>query len=720
MLTPSQKIQIFKHLFRGREDVFAMRWEKQDKSASGYTPVCLNEWKRGLCNKLLRKRCKDCGYKEYTQLNDRYIEKHLVGNRVYGIYPLLEDNSSYFLAADFDGNDWKNNAITYLKKCLEYNLPAYLERSRSGNGGHVWIFFENNYPTCKSRNIGLNILREAKIIDQFSKEDAFDRLFPNQDNLSGEGFGNLIALPLQGYSRKSGNTVFLDWENDFEPYADQWNFLEEVKKVSEKTLDCLYSKFNGETKSIKKSNQKSLTITVREQILIDKNKLPRIVVNFLRDELNFFNLEYTIRKKMGINVHKVEKYFKLVEDIDDKIAIPRGFLQKLMDFLSEQDIAFKIIDERTKLKNLKFEKSHELFDYQEKAIKQILVSENGLLVAPPGSGKTIMGIDIIAKLRQPTLILVHKKQIFNQWVERIEGFLNISKKDIGQFVSTKKKISSKITVAMVQTLNRLGNLNELTDKFGLVIVDECHHMPAKMFRNIITKLNPYYLYGFTATPERKNNDEKLIYIYLGEVLHTIDTNYNQPKNTKSKTEVIIRETNLEIPFKVKVDNFQTLYKIISFDSERNRSIIEDIKKEADKGFKCLVLTERKDHADVLSHYLKKDYEIIQLTGDLTAKQRKEKIQQIYDGNFQILLATGQLIGEGTDFPNLDCLFLIFPFAFQGKLTQYIGRVQRGKNKQIKIYDYRDKKVEYLERLFKKRLKYYQKNFGLKLTKENHE
>jgi superfamily II DNA or RNA helicase len=393
------------------------------------------------------------------------------------------------------------------------------------------------------------------------------------------------------------------------------------------------------------------------------------------------------------------------------VAVPRGFLNELVDFLNEQNIKFEIVDERSKLKPVKFETSHKLFGYQEGAVKEIVTAENGLLVSPPGSGKTIIGIDIIAKLKQPTLILVHKKQIFDQWLERIEGFLNIPKREIGQYVSSKKKMGKKITVAMVQTLSRMEDLKELNANFGLVIIDECHHMPAKMFRGVITKLSPFYLYGLTATPERKNNDGNLISIYLGDVLHKIENDFRvDEKGLRRDTpKVIISETNLEVPFKVKTDNFQMLSKIIVFDSNRNRQIIEDIKKEASGGKKCLVLTERKEHIEVLSCYLKKEFEIIELSGDLTEKKRREKIKQIEDGNFQILLATGQLIGEGTDFKNLESLFLVFPFAFQGKLTQYIGRIQRGSEGENKIYDYRDKKVEYLERFFKKRLKYYEKN-----------
>ena len=228
-----------------------------------------------------------------------------------------------------------------------------------------------------------------------------------------------------------------------------------------------------------------------------------MVVNFLKEKLNFANLEVIIKKRMGVSVYGLERYFKLIENQGDRVAIPRGFLNELTDFLHEQSIKFEISDKRTKLKSTQFETSYKLFKYQEEAVKEILSSDNGLLVSPPGSGKTIIGMDVIARLKQPTLILVHKKQIFNQWLERIEGFLSIPKKEIGQYVSSKKKVGKKITVAMVQTLGRLKNLAELRDKFGLVIIDECHHMPAKTFRNVITKLNPFYLYGLTATPERK-------------------------------------------------------------------------------------------------------------------------------------------------------------------------------------------------------------------------
>ena len=296
--------------------------------------------------------------------------------------------------------------------------------------------------------------------------------------------------------------------------------------------------------------------------------------------------------------------------------------------------------------------------------------------------------------------------------------MNIPKREISQICSNKKVVGDKITVAMLQTMANAENfVKDLgLDKIGLVLVDECHHIPAKTFRKVITKLNPYYLYGFTATPKRKNNDEKLIYIYLGKILHTISNFTNQAKDDKFKleksieTKVIIKNTEIDVPFKVKIDNFQVLSKIIIFDPNRNKLIIDDIKKEADSGNKCLILTERKEHVEVLSYYLKGGYEIIILTGELNEKQKNEKLKQIEAGNFQIIIATGQLIGEGTDFPNLNCLFLVYPFALEGKLVQYIGRIQRGRDYSNTIYDYRDVKINYLEKFYKKREKYYKKHF----------
>ncbi len=352
-----------------------------------------------------------------------------------------------------------------------------------------------------------------------------------------------------------------------------------------------------------------------------------------------------------------------------------------------------------------------LFDFQELAIDCFDDKDSGILVAPSGSGKTIMGLELIARKAQPALIIVHKKQIFNQWLERIEHFLQIPKREIGQFSSTKKTIKSPITVAMIQSLIKAENLEKLSSNFGLILVDECHHIPAKMFRQTITKFNPYYLYGLTATPKRKHNDEKLIYIYTGNIVYQIPRDYNLafPKRKETeKLKIIIKETPLSLPFNIKSDDLQLLSRILIFDSRRNLLIAEDIATKAKEGYKCLVLTERKEHVETLSYYLKRDFEVITFTGDLTPRKRREREKQIDAGYFQILIATGQLIGEGTHLENLDCLFLVYPFSFEGKLIQYIGRLEHNQTGQKIIFDYRDKNIKFLENLFRKRKRYYNK------------
>lgn len=686
-----EKIKLFTSIFKGRTDVFARRWERWGTDISGYSPAYADKEKQ-----------------KYIPLNDYPIEQHLRGNVVIGIYPLLTDNASWFVAADFDGENWLEGAKRFLSKCSEYNLPGYVERSRSGNGGHVWFFFDQPYPAYKSRQIFLHLIKESGSIDQFDKEDSFDRIFPNQDYLSGKGLGNLIALPLQGNSVKLGNSLFLNPENDFDPLENQWDFLSMVRRISIIELDNLFDKLAKE-KSANKIivHGKQVPLTVGSYISIPKQQMFKPLADFLTENLNFFNSDYVVRRNMGLSTYKVGKYFKAIAKDDRNVLIPRGFLSNLVAYLNENNIDFVITDALNKLPNINIKPEFKLFDYQKEALDYFTNQDQGILVAPPGSGKTIMGLSLIANKLQPALIITHRKQIYNQWIDRIEDFLKIPKREIGQYISAKKTVKSPVTVAMIQTLAKTPNLKDIVSQFGLILVDECHHMPARTFRDVITQFSPKYLYGLTATPTRKNNDEKLIFVYLGDILHKVPGDYNQQTTTPlPKLKLIIQETNLSVPFSISVAQFPVLSKILTFDSQRNQMIVGDILKEAKSGKKCLVLTERKDHVEALSLYLKKDFEVITLTGTLLPRKRREKEKQITDGHFQILIATGQLLGEGTSLKNIDCLFLVYPFSYEGKLIQYVGRIQHGKANIRTIYDYRDKNVEYLEKLFKKRAKYY--------------
>ncbi|MGI8638226.1 MAG: DEAD/DEAH box helicase, partial [Segetibacter sp.] len=330
----------------------------------------------------------------------------------------------------------------------------------------------------------------------------------------------------------------------------------------------------------------------------------------------------------------------------------------------------------------------------------------GIIVAPPGAGKTIIALAIISQKKQPALIIVHRRQLFEQWIERIEPFLGIPKAFIGKITSGHQKIGTQITVAMIQSIASSPNPTELYKSFGTIIVDECHHVPAKTFRRVIRQFHSYYLYGLTATPIRKNNDEKLIFILIGDVIHQVKP-ATADQNSSDKIAVTIRETNLFVPFDYKTDTAELLSQILIHDTARNQLITEDIKTEAGAGRKVLVLTERKAHIDVICQYLKNRFEVISISGEDSEASRNIKFKQIKEGHFQVLISTGQFIGEGADINDLNCLVLAYPFAFEGKLIQYMGRVQRGETSPI-IYDYRDTYIDYLEKLFRQRNRYYQK------------
>jgi len=698
-------------LFGGRTDIYARRWEKSGKS--GYSPAYEFNWNEYMAFKAKGGTMRDFPNKKLLPLTEDTIHKHLLGQHIIGLYPLLDNNTSCFVAADFDGEYWRDEVGAFIKICEKHSIPVYPERSRSGNGAHVWIFFENAYPAFKSRKIILELIRQALNFSEFDKEISFDRLFPSQDYHSKEGFGNLIALPLNGSSLINGNTAFMDPETLL-PLADQWGFLGSIKKLSAAELNQLYDIFiedDGENRKAAtppSSDAESgiLHIFLKNQIYLKRSELNGKIIRYLRESLNYFNTEYLIRKKIGKSTYKTEKYFKVIEESGDMVMIPRGFVRELVSFCQENRLPYQIVDERELVKKTIFKSKIILYDYQEDALAVTDGKDFGVIVAPPGAGKTIMGLELIARKEQPALILVHRKQLFDQWIERIQSFLGIPKKDIGQIYGAKKKAGQKITVAMMQSLARMKDTEAVKNSFGTIIVDECHHIPAKTFRETITKLNSYYLYGLTATPKRKHNDEKLIFVYIGNILAEVDKQF-KPDEEMQIPQVNLRETGLTLPFDYLTDDLQILSKVLVYDSARNSMIAGDIIQQVQEGRKILVLTERKEHVEILSLYLKDKAEIITITGDDSTAKKKSKMDQIKMGHFQVLISTGQFFGEGMDIENLDCLFLVYPFSFEGKLIQYIGRIQRSKGRQT-IFDYRDKNISYCEKLFKKRNRYYRK------------
>jgi len=706
VMEDESQINIFHALFRGREDVFAVRWEKSGKA--GYMPSYLYDLYHYRSHKMNGGTFANYPHKTYLPLTDYEIQKHLNGIQQIGVYPLLQDNASWFLVADFDKQNWKEEAVAFLNACKEKNIPTYLERSRSGNGGHIWIFFDKPYPAIRSRKVFISILEQSGAFSMFDKSSSFDRLFPNQDFLSGKGLGNLIALPFFKPPMENGNSCFVNPET-FEPYTDQWQFLNEIERVSIEVLDKLFQEISLTQSSpinyvvsygSPKSHNGKLSITLQQNIRIQRDGLSTPLINFLKEELNFANSEFFIKKKSGKNTFGTERYFKLVEETENEVIIPRGFIGKMLRFCKEQNLDFDFQDNRKLKEEIEYSFNANLRNHQEKVIETVSKKDFGVINAPPGSGKTIMGLKIIADKKQPVLIVVHRKQLLEQWQERIQAFLGIPKHEIGIIGQGKAKIGKQITVATIQSLPK--QIEQIKNQFGTILVDECHHIPAETFRNSIEKLNTFYQYGLTAIPFRKYNDDKLIFVFLGEIISEISS--NEIENFKH-AQIIVRNTNLDIPFNSKTDNFETLSKILVHDSERNKLIIKDIENELFKGKRIAIITERKEHIDTLYLFLKQTYEVITLSGDDSDNNKKSKWQTLQQGDFQILITTGQYFGEGSDLSNISSLFLVYPFSFKGKLIQYIGRVQRSEINPT-IYDYRDIKIDYLNKLFLKRNTYY--------------
>ncbi len=746
MATPlarEAKVRLFRTLFRGREDVFPRRWESRKTGKSGYSPACANEWDSLLCAKkrgsgaARTASCVDCCEHVFFPVTDEEIEKHLKGFQVMGVYPLLVDETCWFLAADFDDGAWQEDIASFRETCRSHNVPIAIERSRSGNGAHAWFFFSEPVPSSLARNLGCFLITESMSHRHQISMSSYDRLFPNQDTLPKGGFGNLIALPLQREARAMGNSVFVD--ASLTPYSDQWAFLSGIQHIdpnrvreivqdsgrhgvmglrmveTEEEADHTPWKRppSGYTEriSIGEPLPREVHAVISQRLFIERNSLPSPLLNQIKRLAAFQNPEFYKRQSMRLSTALTPRVIACAEELPEHITLPRGCLPEVEALLNGYGISLSVSDKREEGTVLDCSFTGTLTSVQEQAAKALLAHDAGVLVAPPGIGKTVVGTYLIAMRRRNTLVLVHRKPLLDQWVAQLALFLGKTQKEIGQIGAGKNRLTGKIDVAMMQSLVRLGRVANLVTGYGHIIVDECHHIPAVSFERILSEVKARFVTGLTATPRRRDGQQPIVHMQLGPVRFAVDSR-NKNVQRPFAHFLIVRETGFAPILQTDRAGIQELYAMLAADQTRNELICADVVRALEDRRSPIVLTERRDHLERLAERLREHVpHLIVLHGTMKASARREALSYLAtvpDGEARLLLATGRYIGEGFDDARLDTLFLAMPVSWKGTLIQYSGRLQRlysGKT-EVQIYDYVDRQVPMLLRMFEKRLRGY--------------
>jgi len=722
--------------------VYARRFVSKKTGKAGYSPVCGNEWVRGVCEKP-RIKCSDCPHQNWLAVTDEVVRWHLSGRDlagrdfVMGLYPMLLDERCWFLAVDFDGDGWQEEGGAFMETCLEKEVPAALERSRSGNGGHVWLFFSEAVPATLARSLGAYLLTLTTARCPQTKLQSYDRFFPNQDTLPRGGFGNLIALPLQKEARDAANSIFIN--ADFQPYPDQWEFLSSVKKLTLKQVEDLVDKArlkgqilgvrlvsteendepwnappSRKTKTAltltKKEKPELLQVVLSDQIYIPKENLPPGLHNALARLAAFQNPEFYKAQAMRLPTYDKPRIIACAEDYPKHIALPRGCLEEMCEMLDGLKIPLKIDDQRQQGEPLDVTFVGKLRPDQELAATALGKHETGILAATTAFGKTVLAAAMIARRGVNTLILVHRKQLMDQWVERLAQFLDIEEKQIGRLGGGRKKLTGKLDIAIIQSLVRKGEVKDLVADYGHLVIDECHHLSAHSFELVARRAKARYILGLSATVTRKDGHHPILFMQCGPVRHRVDAKDQASKRPFSH-EVIVRPTGFRMPMETEENPrlaFQQICEAIYQDPKRNRLIASEILDAVRAGRTPLVLTERTEHLNLLRKLLGDDLpHIITLKGGMPAKELKAAIASlstIPESEPRVILATGRFVGEGFDDSRLDTLFLTMPVSWRGTIAQYAGRLHRlhvGK-KVVRVFDYADLDVPMLSRMFDRR------------------
>lgn len=701
---PQEKINLIKKIFKVRTDVYANRWETKD-GKKGYATACDLEWQKPLCRKPEIK-CNQCQHRKLSPFSDQVLFDHLSGKKSIGIYPMYQDETCSFLVFDFDKQNWQEDVLAFTHVCKNLNVPVSIERSRSGNGAHVWLFFHEDISAALARKLGMALLSKTLEKRHQIGIDSFDRMLPNQDTLPKGGFGNLIALPLQLLAKQKGNSVFVD--ETFTPFQDQWMYLSSIQKLSKQELHLFLKDFEQQPQlKVSDINQvlpKKITIRLKNGLYILKEGIPSSLFSKMISLASFRNPEFYKAQAKRMSTHGIPRIISCYDEDLQHLILPRGCLAELVKLLEESSIEIEYIDESYEGEAIQVNFNGTLTSQQEDALTELNNHSNGVLSATTGFGKTVTAAALIAKRRINTLIIVDRKQLQHQWVESLSNFLNIPSKEIGQFSGGKKKITGKIDVATMQSLNSKGEMKSFITQYGQIIVDECHHISAFSFEKVLKHIRAKYVFGLTATPIRKDGLHPIIFMQCGQIRYKVDAK-TQSKVRPFTHKVFQKHTN----FTSSETNIQGLYQALAIDEKRNKQLFEDVLTELEEGRSPMILTERVEHLNKLKEVFKGFVKnIIVLSGSLTKKEQKielERLANIPDNKERLVIAIGKYIGEGFDDPRLDTLFLAMPISWKGTLQQYVGRLHRthANKQEVRVYDYVDIKVPILKNMFGKRL-----------------
>lgn len=745
--TLEQKVALFRSLFLGREDVYAIRWQASD-GRSGYSPATERDWKAYNAARPEDRKRIDRETRRRLPLTDQVIFDHLSGKHVAGIYPMLADESCWLLAVDFDKAEWLDDATSFLETCRELRVPAYLERSRSGHGGHVWIFFGSAIPAILARKLGSLLLTHTMERRHQLGLTSYDRLFPNQDTMPKGGFGNLIALPLQKTCRDEGNAVFIDEAGT--QYPDQWGYLSTVNRVTRGFVEGVVARAQerGELIGVRTSSagedelaepwilppsrkvhekpiQEPLPKTVKvvraNRAFIEKDEMPSSLVNRILRIAAFQNPEFYKAQAMRLSTFGKPRVIGCGEDLPHHVALPRGCLPEALELLESHGVSVGVEDQRFSGVPIEVCFHGSLRETQHRAATEMLKFDDGVLCVPTAFGKTAVAAWLIAERKVNALVLVHRQQLLDQWRERLAMFLGETVDEIGQIGGGKSARTGRIDVAVIQSVYQRHQVKDCVAEYGHVIIDECHHLSAFTFEQVLREVKAKHVLGLTATPTRKDGHHPIIYMQCGPIRFSLSAR-SVVDASPFRHIVIPRETNLTAPDVAGNLSIQDVYALLTKDDGRNRQIANDVCSAVEAGRCPLVLISRTEHLRILSDLIRPRVPgLLILRGGMGKKQRLVASQSLaasLDEAPQAILATGSYIGEGFDYPRLDTLFLAMPISWKGTLQQYAGRLHRlhtGKQ-QVEVHDYTDSNIPMLARMFERRLKGY-RDMGYEIEHE---